>query len=346
MLRIQPLDTPVASFAPGAGLRIQPLADLLGTLLPAPAGGFPPEAPPRLPPIAEAAAAPGGGEGGGGSPSGFGSAPSITAASPTSLAGMLTSAITGNTAPTTAQTVPAHLGLLALSMLGVPMSPITAPVLALGHLSQLAHRFGLTGQDTSGMMGLSQGAIDAALGIAQGSGPNVAAAIAQGLGLTAGQLASLTLNATFGRGIDANDPSGPTGPTGPTGPSGGMGGNDPTGLGLGDAPGAGVGPASGDAGSGGAPGGSAGAPSGGGDSGNAGDFHTGGPVRKGPPKGPNLRATLLEGEYVIRKASAKAYAPLLRAINAGEPPHVVSAVAKAVAGEHQKSLKESRAGAA
>ena len=72
-----------------------------------------------------------------------------------------------------------------------------------------------------------------------------------------------------------------------------------------------------DSGAPGAPGGSAGSPSGGGDSGNIGDFHRGGRVTKGPPKGPERRATLLEKEFVVNAKAAKLHHTLLNAINSG-----------------------------
>lgn len=56
-------------------------------------------------------------------------------------------------------------------------------------------------------------------------------------------------------------------------------------------------------------------------SGGAGDaFHSGGPVGKGAPKGPERKAKLLEGEFVVKKEAAQKNRPLLDAINRGESP--------------------------
>ena len=58
-----------------------------------------------------------------------------------------------------------------------------------------------------------------------------------------------------------------------------------------------------------------------GDGGSAGDsdggFHRGGFVKRGAPKGPERRATLLEKEFVIRKKAVKLHRGLLEAINRG-----------------------------
>lgn len=73
------------------------------------------------------------------------------------------------------------------------------------------------------------------------------------------------------------------------------------------------------------PGPPSGEPSGGatatsGSGGGPGEWHTGGPVTKGAPKGPERKARLLEGEFVVRKEPAQMHRPLLEAINRGEPP--------------------------
>ncbi|HYE93737.1 MAG TPA: hypothetical protein VEA38_22080 [Terriglobales bacterium] len=46
-------------------------------------------------------------------------------------------------------------------------------------------------------------------------------------------------------------------------------------------------------------------------------MHEGGPVTKGAPAGPERRAMLLEGEFVVRPEAAKKHRPLLEAINSG-----------------------------
>ena len=254
------------------------------------------------------------GEAGGGapapsSPSGFANAPSITNSTPTTIGGFLSQGL--GFGPNSgfagkATTTGANLGLnIGLNALGIPGLAMTGPINAMLSLSQLAHRMGLQGQDTSGMMGLTQGNIDAALGVAQGSGPHVSQNITQGTGLTAGQLASL---ANAARGIDAGlitgqnanpDPNANpdaglvaagAGPSGPTSD----GGN--TGIGLGDA---GIGIGLGDA------------------------YHKGGPVNK------SGSARLLKKEYVVNPKAAQLHRTLLEAINKGASRAELAAMMKA-----------------
>lgn len=256
----------------------------------------------------------GGGDAAPSSTSGFASAPSITSSTPTTTGGFVSQGLGLSGFGGKAGTVASNIGLnLGLNALGIPAMATTVPVSGLLALSQLAHRAGLQGQDTSGMMGLDQGTIDAALGIAEGSGPNTAANL-QGTGLTPGQMATISLHAM---GVDPGLISGQNANPDPTS-------NPDAGLVAAGAGPAGVGP-----GPAGAPGGSAGAPSGGGDSGNPGDFHKGGKVKPGAPKGPERRATLLEGEYVIERKAYTLHKDLVEAINRGDSRSQLAAIAKA-----------------
>lgn len=70
--------------------------------------------------------------------------------------------------------------------------------------------------------------------------------------------------------------------------------------------------------------------SGEGDAGDSGDgFHRGGPVTKGPPRGPERRARLLEGEYVVNPKAAKLRRTLLDAINRGASKSTLAQLVKA-----------------
>mgnify|MGYP001567938646 CR=1 FL=1 len=75
-------------------------------------------------------------------------------------------------------------------------------------------------------------------------------------------------------------------------------------------PGFGAGPG---AGAGAAPGAGEGGPG----AGDGQSYHRGGVTRKGPPRGPEARATLLEGEYVMNPKATKLRRGLLEAINKG-----------------------------
>lgn len=225
----------------------------------------------------------------------------ITASSPTTMGGMIGTAFSGSNVSPTA-TLGLNTGLnLAGMFAGVPAAAITTPAAVLGQLSQAARRANLPAIDT-GNLGLSTSAINAALGLT--GGPNVSNNIAQGLGLTGAQLANITLALT---GLDAasTTPSHTDSVTA-----------DAVAEGM-SAVGISGGGTGGDSGSASGPGGSAGAPSGGGDSGNAGDFHTGGLVGPGSPKGPERKAMLLEKEFVVNRKAAVLHRDLLKAINSG-----------------------------
>ena len=158
-------------------------------------------------------------EGGGngislGSPSGFANAPAATVNSPTTLGGMVSSAFGG---PASGKGVTASnvaLGILG-ALVGVPAAAFTAVPALLGLATQVALKFGLTGQDTSGL-------VDQPTAEANGfTSPSAMSTIAQGLGLSAGQLAAINANATFGRGSNDPDDAGAIGPTGNAAPGAG-----------------------------------------------------------------------------------------------------------------------------
>lgn len=138
-------------------------------------------------------------------------APSLVAGGKvdTSLGTMLTNAVQGNenlaqnhqgifgalfggNAPTGENAMNSLASALSNGLVGaLGFAPANLFSMGLGQLAQFATNRGELGQSTDGSMGLTGGQINAALGLADGSGPNVANSIAQGLGLTGGQLASL-----------------------------------------------------------------------------------------------------------------------------------------------------------
>lgn len=212
-------------------------------------------------------------------PSGFADAPAITNDSPMTLGGMLAQGLTtqGQTPnPYAGPAINTGLGLAGI-LAGIPSFAISAPVAALGILSQLGHRFGLQGQDTSGVISEpsgpvsfeAQGALDAgALG-----------ALAQGLGLNAAQLDAINQEAPFGRGGD--EPAPP----------------DPTFADIANSPDANIGGM-----------GQAGPADPGEDSG-IGVFRRGGTVKRTGP------ARVHQGEEVIRASEARRVRPALKQIN-------------------------------
>lgn len=132
--------------------------------------------------------------------------PSITNSSPTSFSGLVASAVPG--ANNSLGKAAIGFGTKALgTLMGVPTAPVTMPITGLLALSQLAHRYGLVGQDTSGL------ASDSSLASMNQGGPiNNAtfAALAQGLGLSNAQLAAISAKAPFGRGDQEPAPPAPS----------------------------------------------------------------------------------------------------------------------------------------
>ena len=117
------------------------------------------------------------------------------------------------------------------------------------------------------------------------------ATLTQGLGLTPAQLDALSQNAPFGR-APSPDPEG----LGPVGLSdvGGLGGltgetGDPSGI----------------------------------------TQHKGGVTPKGPPRGPETRSTLLQGEYVVNPKATRLRRGLLEAINRGASKSELAKILKA-----------------
>jgi len=143
------------------------------------------------------------------------------------LGGLLSAAFTGQN-PSNMQAGLINLGLTTAGKLAsIPMAPVTIPTLGMVQMGKLAHRLGLQGQDTSGL--LSDAELDA-LGIVSHGNQhgNVIA------GLLSGHLAT-DMN-MLSNTIRASDPdpdtSGPAGVSGVSGPAGGMG--VPGGLGIGE----------------------------------------------------------------------------------------------------------------
>ena len=240
--------------------------------------------------------------GGGGAPGapspGHPGAPSYSGTVDTSFANMAQNAITGNeniAAPNPGLfsgnfslgglgNTLASLGLHgAIGMVpGLGLASLFSS--GLGALSNLAGRYGMTGQDTSGLLSDAQLAQSGIVASSPGRAQTIAGLLGQSLPGTPAQQAEQVSAARANeagrvstnvehKGLEEDDPDPDADPDG--------GGNGP----------AGPGSASG-------PGGSAGAPAGGGDAGNPGDFHTGGTVRRTGP------ARVHGGEEVIRKSEA------------------------------------------
>lgn len=204
-------------------------------------------------------------------------------------------------------TMAANMALnVALNALGIPTAAITAPITGLLSLSQLAHRAGLVGQDTSGLaspQGLAS--MNQGVDISNAS----FAALAQGLGLTNAQLDAISANAPFGQPAPAPDPSFAD---------------------ISNSPDAGIGGGGGGPAGSGAPGGSAGSPSGGGDSGNPGDFLKGGLVKdRSRLPGGKEPITAHEEEFVVNPKASKLHRVLLGAINGGASKLELVALMKA-----------------
>jgi hypothetical protein len=250
-LRILPLGSGGPAKA-STGLRIQPLGDLLLSLptvaaLASETGATPLWRGPQTSPDI-AYAMPGGGEGvgaGSGSISGMSGAdiatsfghlagPSPLSAAFTGLAPSFATSIVG-LGPTT--TTPAHSLSNAFSFAPAP-TIISAPLSMLAHAMQQSeintavakHSPIVHNEQDLATLGSSQGmstaAINAALGMT--GGPNVANSIAQGLGLTGGQLASLSNAAPFGGPtVTISGPDADAAPPGPvSGPVSGMSDSD------------------------------------------------------------------------------------------------------------------------
>ena len=155
----------------------------------------------------------------------------------------------------------------------------------LGFLSGVLGKYGLQGQDTSGM----------------NVTPEALALSNQGVPISAAQFATLTqwlgINPAT---LNAMNEAAPFGQEG-----------DPSGVGVPGSSSGGLGGGPGDAGGGSA------------------DFHRGGRVAKGPPKGPERKSTLLEGEYVIKQKAYQLRKGLVEAINRGAPKAELAKIVKA-----------------
>jgi hypothetical protein len=208
-----------------------------------------------------------------------GDAPAITNDSPVSLGGMVTAPFGGGKLSSGAANLGLALGGMAA---GVPTSVISMPVLALGLLSQLAHRMGLEGKDPSGLSAVNDPANAEAL-----AAMNVTPDTMGGLmgGLPGGTHPDMQM-AQHGFG-QSPAPSG----------------NDPA---ANAAAGLAAGLAAAEAEAGGVPGGTPGED---GDDSGIGVFRRGGTVRKTGP------ATVHEGEEVVRASEARRVRPALKAIN-------------------------------
>lgn len=294
------------------------------------------------------------GNNGGGTPAGTAQGPAAPGAAPdatpgqvpSSLPGMISAAFngTGKSSLSSMESTLANLGIKGLGMLtGLPTAPFTLTPMVLAQLTELALKHGLQGQDVN--LGLSQEGINQALNIDQGSGPNVSAALSQGLPGTAAQQAMQSLYSglsPFSFGRNGEPDLGVRGPT-PTLadvlnglvsatqgaiPDGNFTAN--TNMSMpdvdlsGDYSGPGV-PA-------GTPGTPAGVPSGDAPPGvtgeGNGDLHSGGTI---PGKGnrDTFKARLTPGEFVVNPKAAKLHRSLLEAINSGATKAELAGMMKA-----------------
>ncbi len=215
-----------------------------------------------------------------------GDAPAITNDSPVSLGGMVTAPFGGGKLSSGAANLGLALGGIAA---GVPTSVISMPVLAMGLLSQLAHRMGLEGKDPSGLSAVNDPANAAAL-----AAMNVTPDTMGGLmgGLPGGTHPDMQMaQHGFGPAPSGNDPAANAaglaqGLAVAEAEAGGVPGGTDTGgnlsEGLGDV-GIGIGP--GDA------------------------YKRGGTVRRTGP------ANVHKGEEVVRASEARRVRPALKAIN-------------------------------
>jgi hypothetical protein len=256
-LRIRPLSDLTLDTPRSSGLQIRPLAPIV--MRETPTGpvwaALDPPAYPGGPALSsfwpgpDTMTNPGGGEGvGEGSGSISGPTGGQIAASFGHLAGPspLSAALTSLAAPTNTGTPAGLLSGIFGAVAPAPFGTLTglvAHAMQQSAINDAVAKFPTVihnEQDLSTIganQGLSQAGINAALGIAQGSGPNVANSLAQGLGLTGAQLAGLNVAAFGIPTISGPDASGDAG-IGSPGAVGGVGG--PAGPGTGGTGGTGA----------------------------------------------------------------------------------------------------------
>lgn len=232
-------------------------------------------------------------------------APNIASNTPTTIGGFAAQAVGAKGLGGKAATAATNIGLNALlGLANIPTMALTGPTNALLGLSQIANRFGLQGSPN---MGLALSLTPSQLGMMGFATPEALAIAAGSLGIDPDTFGSMNLSAPLGQpsldpatladaiaaAQEAANPSSGNSPSGNIGDVGGLGGGP------------------GDAGGGSA------------------DFHRGGRVGRGAPKGPERRANLLEGEYVINPKAAKLRHTLLEAINKGASTTQLATILKA-----------------